>query len=268
MRSRPSSSVRRYDSSPVPVPVHCSLRVAPAGGSRLLRCGQNSRCRECGNRIEWYRRSDERMVRLHPHELPAAAVPAACRWHVSSGVAHPAGDNSSWCRLPHVVLCPARDAPAAATGLAGLRRALAVHTRRMINTGAFVPASSPPNEPARQRAVCRPARPIVQLLYVRYLAACPIEAIRCVARTRHRNRCPRPLLAPETPAGTWILVPATAARAGQLALPADVMALYDLSPLPYVRVLPEVLSQVQINVLSSQATSVSRSMAASRFLSR
>ncbi len=35
-----------------------------------------------------------------------------------------------------------------------------------------------------------------------------------------------------------------------------------------VRVLPEVLSQVQINVLSSQATSVSRSMAASRFFSR
>jgi hypothetical protein len=37
---------------------------------------------------------------------------------------------------------------------------------------------------------------------------------------------------------------------------------------PLVRVLVEVLSQVQINVLSSQATSVSRSMAARRFFSR
>ncbi|WP_343245502.1 DUF6083 domain-containing protein [Streptomyces sp. VNUA24] len=208
--------------------------MSPGGGSRLLRWGQNSRCRECGNRIEWYQRSDERMVHLHPHELPAAAVPAACRWHVSSGVAHPAGDNSSWCRLPHVLLCPARDAPAAATGLAVLRRALAVHTRRMIDTGAFVPPASPPNEPAPQPTACWPARPIVQLLYVRYLATCPVEAIQCVARTRHRDRCPHPLLAPETPAGTWTLIPATATTAGQLALPADVMALYDLSPLPYI----------------------------------
>ncbi|WP_324616582.1 DUF6083 domain-containing protein [Streptomyces sp. NRRL B-3229] len=27
-------------------------------------------------------------------------MPEACRWHVSSGVAHPAGDGSRWCRTP------------------------------------------------------------------------------------------------------------------------------------------------------------------------
>ncbi|MGJ5831989.1 DUF6083 domain-containing protein [Streptomyces ossamyceticus] len=233
MRSRPSSSLRHWDGSPVAVPVHRSLRVAPTGGSRLLRCGQGGRCRECGNRIEWYQRTDQRMVRLHPHELPAARVPAGCRWHVSSGIAHPAGDSSSWCRIPHALLCPARDTPAAAAGLSGLRRALAVHTRRMIDTGAFTPPASQPARTVSQPAACRPARPVVQLLYVRYLAACPIEAIRCVARTRRRDRCPRPLLTADAPAGTWTLVPATAAPAGQLALPAEVMAVYDLSPLPY-----------------------------------
>ncbi|WP_348540906.1 DUF6083 domain-containing protein [Streptomyces sp. SAI-119] len=111
MRPSPDSSARRWDGSRVHTPPRRSLRVDPEGVSRLLRCGQSASCRECGNPIEWYVRSDERRVRLHPHEMPAHRVPASCRWHVSSGVAHPAGDGSDWCRLPHAVLCPARPAP-------------------------------------------------------------------------------------------------------------------------------------------------------------
>jgi hypothetical protein len=80
--------------------------------------------------------------------------------------------------------------------------------------------------------VCRPDRPVVQLLYVRYLASRPVEEIRCVAQTRRRDRCTSPLLAPPAAAGVWRLVP-VAAASGQLALPADVMAVYDLSRLPY-----------------------------------
>jgi hypothetical protein len=50
-------------------------------------------------------------------------------------VAHPAGDGSGWCRLPHAMLCPARHAhPAAVPELAVLRRALAVNTRRLIDS--------------------------------------------------------------------------------------------------------------------------------------
>ncbi|MEH0524839.1 DUF6083 domain-containing protein [Streptomyces stelliscabiei] len=231
MRSTPSSSARHWDGSPVTAPVHRSLRVNPGGTSRLLRCGQHSRCRECGNRIEWYHRSGPRMVRLHPRELPAARVPADCRWHVSSGIAHPAGDGSSWCRIPHALLCPARDTPAAAE-LGALRRALAVNTRRLIDAGTFVPPAAPPDGAAARRTVCRPARPVVQLLYVRYLAAGPVEDIQCVALTRRRGRCTRPVLAPHIPAGSWTLMPATSTT-GQLALPADVMAVYDLSALSY-----------------------------------
>ncbi|MEH0580030.1 DUF6083 domain-containing protein [Streptomyces sp. B21-108] len=232
MRSTPPAS-RRWDGSPVLAHrVRRSLQVCPDGVSRLLRCGQSGRCRDCGNRIEWYHRSTERAVRLHPQELPAARVPAVCRWHVSSGVAHPAGDGSSWCRLPHAVVCPARDTPPTPPELAGLRRSLAVNTRRLIDAGVFTPPPASPAGPASQQAVCRPARPIVQLLYLRYLASRPVEEIQCVAQTRRRDRCTSPLLTPGAPAGAWALVPATASS-GQLALPADVMAVYDLNRVPY-----------------------------------
>nr|WP_079128788.1 DUF6083 domain-containing protein [Streptomyces qaidamensis] len=231
MRSTPPPS-RHWDGSPITHRVRRSLQVTPNGASRLLRCGQSDRCRECGNRIEWYHRSDRRPVRLHPHELPTAQVPVAWRWHVSSGVANPAGDGSSWCRLPHAAVCPARDTPPPLPELAGLRRSLAVRSRRLIDTGTFTPAPASPDSPPSRPAVCRPARPIVQLLYVRYLAARPVDEILCVAQTRRRHRCTSPLLTSDAPAGTWKLMPTTAAD-GQLALPADVMAVYDLSRLPY-----------------------------------
>jgi hypothetical protein len=231
MRPTPSSSSRGWDGSRVTAGVRRSLRVAPDGVSRLLRCGQSDRCRDCGNRIEWYHRSNQRPVRLHPLELPAADVPASCQWHVSSGVAHPAGDGSAWCRLPHAVLCPARDTAPTAPALAGLRRRMAVNTRRLTDAGAFTPRPAPRDNEGTRDA-CRPARPIVQLLYVRYLAARPVDEIQCVAQTRRRHRCTSALLAPDAPAGTWSLLPATAA-VGQLALPAAVMAVYDLTALPY-----------------------------------
>ncbi|MFI6567451.1 DUF6083 domain-containing protein [Streptomyces sp. NPDC050534] len=227
--TRPSAA-RHWNDSPPATRPRRPLQIAPGGASRLLRCGQGDRCRECGNRIEWYYRSDRQPVRLHPHELPAARVPAACRWHVSSGVAHPAGDGSDWCRLPHAAVCPTRTAPLA-PGLAELRRSLAVNSRRLIDTGTFTPPA-PADNPAPSPAACRPARPIVQLLYVRYLAARPVENLQCVAQTRHRHRCTSPLLTPGGPAGSWVLVPATT-TAGQLALPADVMAVYSLSGLSY-----------------------------------
>ena len=78
--------------------------------SRLLRAGQSGRCRHCGNRIDLYPRTDQRPIALHPAELTAAHVPESCHWHLSSGIAHPHGDGSAWCRIPHAVLCPRRTA--------------------------------------------------------------------------------------------------------------------------------------------------------------
>lgn len=232
MRSTPPSSGRHWDGSPASARARRSLRVAAPSASWLLRCGQSDRCRVCGNRIEWYHGSNQRAVRLHPCELPSSDVPNSCRWHVSSGVAHPAGDGSPWCRVRHAVLCPAREYAPAAPNLAGLRRRMAVNTRRLIDSGAFAPPSTPPADETPRLAVCRPARPIVQLLYVRYIAICPVEEIQCVAQTLRRRRCTGALLTPDAPAGTWRLVPATFA-AGQLAPAAEVMAIYDLANLPY-----------------------------------
>ncbi|MFI9833762.1 DUF6083 domain-containing protein [Streptomyces sp. NPDC051913] len=234
MRSFSSRPAWHPDGRPLPLR---SLRVAPGSASRLLRCGQGDRCRECGNRIEWYHlgTDTQQPVRLHPRELPAAGVPEGCRWHVSSGAAYPAGDGSNWCRVRHAVVCPARESLSTPPGLAALRRALAVNTRRRIDTGAFTPPPAPVDGATPAAAgprACRPARPIVQLLYVRYLAARPVDEIQCVAQTRRRHRCTSPLFSPGAPAGTWRLVPATATT-GQLALPAEVMAVYDLSTIPY-----------------------------------
>ncbi|OIK04859.1 hypothetical protein BIV23_15250 [Streptomyces monashensis] len=208
------------------------MRVHPDSPTRLLRCAQRARCRECGNPVEWYHRGRDRPVPLHPQELPAAEMPAAYRWHVSSGLAHPAGDGSTWCRLTHAVVCPARDAPCDITpALTWLRRSLAVNTRRLTDAGVFVPPTDVDRR-SRSNGTCRPARPVVQILYVRYLAARPLDEIQCVAQTRHRTRCSTKMLAPDSLQGIWILAPATAAK-GQLALPTEVMALYDLSSLLY-----------------------------------
>ncbi|WP_367324532.1 DUF6083 domain-containing protein [Streptomyces sp. HUAS ZL42] len=227
------SSRRHWDGSHVQIHPRRSLRVDPDSPTWLLRCAQRDRCRECGNPVEWYHRVADRPVRLHPQELPATEVPADYRWHVSSGLAHPAGDGSAWCRLAHAAVCPARNAGATVVpALSRLRRALAVNTRRLTDVGAFTPSPATDRSTRRSEDSCRPARPVIQLLYVRYLAARPVDEIQCVAQTRHRNRCTYTVLAPEGLSGVWRLAPATAAHC-QLALPAEVMALYDLSSLPY-----------------------------------
>ncbi|WP_308376660.1 hypothetical protein [Streptomyces sp. ISL-99] len=74
----------------------------------------------------------------------------------------------------------------------------------------------------------------MQIFYARYLAALPVDAIQCIAQTRRRDRCPYPVLAPDTPAGEWALLPVTAPkRHGKLAPLTANMAIYDLTHLSY-----------------------------------
>lgn len=200
---------------------------------RLLRCGHSARCRLCGNRIDVYPRSDLRPVALHPDELATAQTPEPYRWHLSCGIAHPHADGSAWCRIPHTLLCPGRATPAATPltpHVEAVRRRLAVRSRRLIDTGAFAPQAPPTSACERQVAEIR--RPVVQLLLGRYLADRPLEEIQCVARTRQRPRCTQQLLNSHTAAGCWRLLPA-GPQCGQLALPGVLMAVYDLSRLPY-----------------------------------
>lgn len=216
-----------WDGSPRTVPVRRPLRVAATSPSRLLRAGQSGRCPRCGNRIDLYPRADGRPIALHPAELTTALTPESCRWHLSSGIALPHGGGSAWCRIPHAVLCPQRT-PASRIGppLESVRRQLAVRTRRLIDTGAFTPTVAPAS------AAPAAGRPVVRILLGYYLAEGPVEAIRCVARTSHRHRCPRPVLAPDAPAGSWRLLP-VALRGGQLVLSEQTVAVYDLSRLPH-----------------------------------
>ncbi|MET8978999.1 DUF6083 domain-containing protein [Streptomyces sp. NPDC004539] len=222
---------RHWDGSPRHLHPRRPLQVAANSPSRLLRHGQSGRCRQCGNRIDLYHRADQRPIALHPAELAAAQVPEPCRWHLSSGIAHPHGDGSAWCRIPHAVLCPRRT-PLCRTSpyLDALRRQLALRTRRLTDTGAFAP--TPPATGSQAADAGSPARPVVQLLLCRYLAEHSVERIRCVAQTRHRHRCPHPVLPPAGPTGTWRLLP-TGPRRGQLTLPDVLMAVYDLGSLPY-----------------------------------
>ncbi|MFD0008935.1 DUF6083 domain-containing protein [Streptomyces sp. NPDC127178] len=231
MCSTPASAGRHWDGSlritRRPRPLH----VAGTSPSRLLRAGQSSRCRQCGNRIDLYQRADQRPIALHPTELATPHVPEPCRWHLGGGIAYPHGDGSPWCRIPHAVLCPRRT-PLCRTGpyLEAIRRQLAVRTRRLTDTGTFTPDSTPASSPAADAD--NPARPVVQMLLCRYLAEHTVEHLRCVAQTRHRHRCTHPIRALSGPAGTWRLLP-TGPRRGQLALPDVLMAVYDLGQLPY-----------------------------------
>ncbi|MEU0073779.1 DUF6083 domain-containing protein [Streptomyces sp. NPDC006332] len=208
------------------------LRVAPTSPSRLLRAGHSTRCRHCGHRIDLYQRADRGPIALHPAELAIAQVPEACRWHLSGGLAHPHGDGSTWCRIPHAVLCPARTPTCPLSSfLEDARRDLAVRTRRLIDTGALTP-TSPPTGIASPDDPDHAGRPVVQLLLVRYLAPAPLEAIRCVAQTRQRHRCTQTVLTQERPAGRWRLLPTGPGR-GQPSLSDPLMAVYDLGHLPY-----------------------------------
>ncbi|MER6601568.1 DUF6083 domain-containing protein [Streptomyces parvus] len=232
MCSANAPTPRRWDGTSVRFPRSRFLRVDADSPTRLVRSAQPGRCPDCGNRVDWHPRADGdgRRVGLHPRELPAAAVPALSRWHVSSGIAHPAHDGTPWCRIPHTALCSARSAPAALTPqLTELRRHLALHTRRLINNGTLTAPAAPPS-PERTEP-CRPARPIAHLLGVHYIASHPIGAIQCVAQTRQRHRCTRPVLDDQAPHGTWTLAPTTLHNHRSRTV--ETMAVYDLTHLAF-----------------------------------
>ncbi|MFD7068299.1 DUF6083 domain-containing protein [Streptomyces sp. NPDC059913] len=234
MHAPRSSTGHRWDGSPHRPGHRRTLRVATNSPSRLLRIAQRGQCRDCGNHIEWHVTPVHQTVPLHPAELPAAIVPPPHRWHVASGMAHHADDGTPWCRIAHPVLCPAHTTPhALPPALDTIRRHLALRTRRLIDTHAFTPHHRPATEPDTPDP-CRPARPVVQLLHGRYLAAKPIENIQCVAQTIRRTRCPHLVLTPRINPGKWTLAPAAPHRTQhQTNRPTARIAVYDLSPLPH-----------------------------------
>ncbi|ROQ23609.1 hypothetical protein EDD98_7559 [Streptomyces sp. PanSC19] len=227
---------RHWDGAPITPRRRRTLTVAHDSPSRLLRIAQPSHCRACGNRIDWHTTSGCHPIALHPTEVPAGLVPAEHRWHLASGIAHPSGDGSPWCRLSHLTLCPTRaDTGTLPPALDDIRRRLALHTRRLTDAGILTPAQCRPQAEPHHDDPCTPPRPVVQLLYGRYIAAAPVEGLQCVAQTVRRTRCTHPVLAPGTTPGRWTLMPATPHRRSprQPALPASDFAVYDLAHLTF-----------------------------------
>ncbi|WP_328786159.1 DUF6083 domain-containing protein [Streptomyces sp. NBC_00273] len=211
---------------------HRALRIATDSPSCLLRTAEGGLCPDCGNQVHWYRGIEHQPVRLHPHELPTAAVPEVHRWHIGAGVAYPAGDGSPWCRIAHRTLCPAHDTPEHLTQpLVRLRQRLALQTRRLLDDGAFTPPGQHAPAGSRPMPPCRPARPVVDVLGSRYLAKQPIQEIRCVARTHRGTRCLNRVLASRKPHGTWRLTTLLPGRPP--VLPAVEIAVYDLGHLAH-----------------------------------
>jgi hypothetical protein len=226
---------RRWDGTRGDTRPHRTLRLDQGNQTRLLRAAQTRPCPSCGNRVEWYYRSDGSTIALHPHELPTEQVPEHLRWHLHRGTAFPTGDGTPWCRIAHPPLCPAREHEAAARlgRLATLRRDLALNTRALLDNGHLPPpgplASTGPG-PHRPTG-----RHLVHLLQALYLAPGRVQDLRCVAQSIRRNRCPHTLIDPAQPPGTWALLPIPSAPArGHLPehLTGTPMAVYDLSHLP------------------------------------
>ncbi|MDX2815714.1 DUF6083 domain-containing protein [Streptomyces sp. PA03-5A] len=211
-----------------------ALRIDEDSPSRLLRSAQVGRCDVCGNRVEWYQRPGSTPVPLHPDELSASTVPAGERWHVSSGAAHAGHDGSAWCRVRHHAVCPAGPAGNRSPLLAEMRRALGLTSRRLQDAGLFMPR--PDQESVLPVLPCRPVRPVVCLLYTRFLPPGSLEDLRCVAHTRTRRRCGLPVQDPGALPGTWRLEPVDpllGPGGGRLPIVQEVMAVYDLTGLPY-----------------------------------
>lgn len=231
-------SGRRWDGSRPGYRTHRALRLHPDTPTRLLRATQSRACARCGNRVDWHYCPDGRPIPLHPHELPIALVPDHLRWHVADGIAHPLADGTPWCRVAHPPLCPATDPPPTTRlgRLTTLRRHLAVHTRKLIDTGRFTPA--PTNPPALSPAAdTHRRRDVVRLLHLLYLAPGPAADTPCVALTARRHRCPHPLTHQAWDLGQWAIIPVPAAhRRGHLTehLTDTPMAVYDLTHLPYL----------------------------------
>ncbi|MFF5931571.1 DUF6083 domain-containing protein [Streptomyces hydrogenans] len=234
MRPHPAAFPHQ-DGTPTPPRPRRTLTVARDSPSRLLRCAQLARCRQCGNRVDRHTTAGPHPVSLHPGELSVVLVPAHYRWHLASGVAYPAGDGSRWCRIAHSTVCPmtAESGPLPDC-LRALRRRLALRTRRLIDTTGSTTQPSP-QYTAPDDSDCRPQRPVGQLLHTRYLATRPVEQIQCTAQTRHRTRCTQPVLASGTTPGRWTLMPPTPHHHStrQLALPSRDIAVYDLTHLAH-----------------------------------
>jgi hypothetical protein len=216
------------------------LWVHPENSSRLLRAGQTRRCRYCGNYVDWHYKADGSPVPLVPQEFPARQIPDGKRWHLSRGTVYPGDGGSRFCRIAHTAVCPAADESDTHPRLLPVRRHLAVHSRKLVETGTWArPAEAPTVSATRiaDHTTSGPDREVALILGVHYLAPGRIATLRCVALTPDKRRCPGTLLAATTPAdaGRWRTVPVPYSGGLGAQFAGEPMDAYDLSALTYAQ---------------------------------
>lgn len=189
----------------------------------------------CGHMMEYFDRFDGGRIPLVPVEFPAVRVVPRQRWQVDNGVAYlnPAAQGA--CRLPHPAVCPMVEHTDADRELEGVRRALAVRTRKAIDAGQFVPREAKDldeEEVAEQHVVVQEGaeRHIVRHSTGLWLAPTTVADLRCIALSQG-ERCATAVRAEDDPEGMWeeIDIPPVAGRHGQRVLAAgDTMWVYAL----------------------------------------
>ncbi|MGW7003691.1 DUF6083 domain-containing protein [Streptomyces sp. NPDC054933] len=201
------------------------MRVWSSSASKTLRAQAQSRCVYCNHMMEYFDRYDGGRIPLVPKELPSAQIPQRFRWCVDNGVAYRGDGGRARCRLPHPTACPMVEHDDHDAELEGLRRVLAVRTRKWIDEGSFVPRPHPLDEDdVAEQHVCVVAgatRHIVKHATALWLAPRTVDSIQCVAHAASTNqRCQKVVLEPTHDEGSWQLVdiPEAAGRAGQRVL--------------------------------------------------
>lgn len=203
-----------------------NLKIWNSSSSRTLRSDAVATCRYCGNRMEYFDRFDGGRIPMVPKELPSRQIPARFRWSVFNGTAYRGDGGMRWCWLPHPTACPGVEHTDSDRELDSLRRALALHMRKLISEGQFTPPAHPAadeHDVAEQHVVTTSnTRHIVRLTGTTlWLAPCALKDIRCVAHVqRTGQRCQNELFNPDSKEGNWqqVDIPAEPGRAGQAVL--------------------------------------------------
>ncbi|MFD9811905.1 DUF6083 domain-containing protein [Streptomyces sp. NPDC059080] len=216
------------------------MRVWGSSASKTLRRTAQDCCVYCGHAMEYFDRFDGGRIPLVPVEFPAARVMPRQRWQVDNGVAYLNPGAQGACRLPHPAVCPMAEHTDADRELEDVRRVLAVHTRKAIDTGQFVPREAKDIDEtvvAEQHIAVEEGteRHIVRHAVGLWLAPTTVQDLCCVALSQGA-RCGTAVRAEDDPEGAWeeIDIPSVTGRHGQQVLAAgDTMWVYGLNALDF-----------------------------------
>ncbi|MFF2751747.1 DUF6083 domain-containing protein [Kitasatospora sp. NPDC058048] len=219
------------------------LRLHASNPSKVLRARARGTCSWCGNIVEWFDRFDGGRIPLTPMPFPSHRVPRRHQWSVDRGMAH-SGTVGDQCRIPHPAICPALEHIGQEPELARMTQVLGVNTRKLIDSGRFVPPSEVPDDedeveqPEPENAAADGNIRHV-LSHGSVLKICPgrIEDLQCVADAEGTGRrCENPVFDASEGGWTQVDIPPAAGRNGKAILLTyrGRMWAWEIQPLDYM----------------------------------